>query len=246
MESDFPTLSAVGQGLLPNPHRPLAWPSPAPKKLHMKLYFAPGTCALAAHIALIEGDIKHEIVRVDLKQKRTADGRDFNQINPKGYVPALELDGGALLTENSALLGYIGELNPAAKLIGPAGTMENFRVREWLGYISSEIHKNFSPLFHPDTPPATVQSQRAALTRRVGFINPALVGKSYLTGETFTVADAYLFTVLGWSRHLKFDLTQWPELPPYLERIAARKAVQTALQTESEAKAAARAAVSGA
>jgi glutathione S-transferase len=212
----------------------------------MKLYFAPGTCSLAAHIALIEAGVKHQIVRVDLKQKRTADGLDFNQINPKGYVPALELEGGALLTENSALLGYIGELNPAAKLIGPAGTMENFRVREWLGYISSEIHKNFSPLFRADLPEATAQFQRAALARRVGFINPALAGNSYLTGETFTVADAYLFTVLGWSGHLKFDLTPWPALPPYLERIAARKAVQTALQTEREAKAAARAAVSGA
>jgi glutathione S-transferase len=212
----------------------------------MKLYFAPGTCALAAHIALIEAGIKHQIVRVDLKQKRTADGRDFNQINPKGYVPALELDGGALLTENSALLGYIGELNPVAKLIAPAGTMENFRVREWLGYISTEIHKNFSPLFRPDTPEATVQSQRAALTRRIGFINPALTGRSYLTGETFTVADAYLFTVLSWSRHLKFDLTPWPALPAFLERVAAREAVQTALHTEREAKAAARAAVSGA
>ena len=171
----------------------------------MKLYYAPGACSLAPHIALQESGLPYELEKVDLRAKKTADGTDFNAINPKGYVPVLQLDNGEILTEGEALLAYIGELAPAARLIMPAGTMANYRVREWLAFIATELHKTFSPLFRPTTPEATRETQLEALRRRFGFVNDALTGKSFLTGEQFTVADAYLYTVLRWTAPMKID-----------------------------------------
>jgi len=198
----------------------------------MKLYYAPGACSLASHIALQESGLPFETEKVDLTDKKTAGGADFNAINPKGYVPALKLDNGETLTEGPALLAYIGELAPAARLIMPAGTMGNYRVREWLAFIGTELHKNFSPLFRPTTPAATRETQLEALRRRFGFVNDALAEKSYLTGEQFTVADAYLYTVLRWSVPMKLDLGPWPQLTAFMARVTARPAVQTTLKAE--------------
>jgi glutathione S-transferase len=198
----------------------------------MKLYYAPGACSLAAHIALQESALPYETEKVDLKTKRTAGGTDFNAINPKGYVPALVLDSGETLTEGGALLGYIGELAPSARLILPAGTMGNYRVREWLAFIGTELHKNFGPLFRATTPEATREASLEVLRRRFGFVSEALTGKPYLTGEQFTVADAYLYTVLRWSVPLQIDLAPWPPLGAFMTRVTARPAVQAALSAE--------------
>jgi glutathione S-transferase len=205
----------------------------------MQLYYSPGACSLASHIALAEAGASFGIVKVNLKDKTTETGKDFNAINPKGYVPALVLDNGELLTENTALLGYIGELDSKAKLIPKAGTAGNMRVREWLGYISSELHKQCGPLFRPGTPEATIQFQRELLARRLGYVDQALKGKSYLTGEEFTVADSYLFTVLNWAGRLQIDLAPWPNLRSFIERVKARPAVQSALSAEGLLKPAA-------
>jgi glutathione S-transferase len=198
----------------------------------MKLYYATGACSLASHIALQESGLPYETEKVDLRDKKTAAGADFNAVNPKGYVPALTLDNGETLTEGPALLAYIGELAPAARLIMPAGTMGNYRTREWLAFIGTELHKNFSPLFRSTTPEATRATQLELLHRRLGFVNDALAGKSYLSGEQFTVADAYLYTVLRWSVPLKIPLSPWPQLTAFLARVAARPAVQTTLKAE--------------
>jgi glutathione S-transferase len=205
----------------------------------MQLYYSPGACSLASHIALNEAGIPFDIVKVNLRDKTTESGKDFNAINPKGYVPALVLDNGELVTENTALLGYIGELDPKSRLIPKAGTAGNMRVREWLGYISSELHKNCGPLFRPNTPEATIQFQREILARRFAFVDQALAGKSYLTGEDFTVADSYLYTILNWSGRLQIDLTPWPNLRSFMERVKARPAVQSALSAEGLLKPAA-------
>jgi glutathione S-transferase len=198
----------------------------------MKLYYSPGACSLASHIALQESGLPYELEKVDLKEKKTAGGGDFLAVNPKGYVPVLTLDDGDTLTEGSALLAYIGELAPSARLIMPAGTMGNFRVREWLAFIGSELHKNFSPLFRSSTPAATREAQLEILGRRLGYVNDALAGKSYLTGEQFTVADAYLYTILRWTVTLKISLSPWPQLTAFMARVAARPAVQAALKAE--------------
>ena len=198
----------------------------------MRLYILPGACSLAANIALREAGIPFELVRVSHRTHKTADGVDLNEINSKGYVPALVLDNGELLTENAALLSYIADLNPAAKLAPPAGTLERYRVSEWLAYINSEVHKAFSPLFAADAPPDMKQYARDRLTKRVAWLADKLGSKPYLLGEQFTVADAYLFVVLSWSGHVGFDLGQWPNLLAFQDRVAARPHVIEAMTAE--------------
>src|SRR5580692_9804477 len=158
----------------------------------MKLFTRPGTCSLATDIALREAGVDFELVKVSRHTGKTSDGVDFTEINSKGYVPALRLDNGELLTENAALLQYIGDLNPAAKLAPPAGTLERYRLNEWLAYINSEVHKSYSPLFYAHAPEAMKDYARANLTKRVGWLAEKLGSKPYLMGEQFTVADAYL------------------------------------------------------
>ncbi|MGA2563584.1 MAG: glutathione transferase GstA [Steroidobacteraceae bacterium] len=199
----------------------------------MQLYYAPGACSLASHIALQESGLPYQAVRVNLRDKLTSDGVDFNSINPKGYVPALKLDNGEVLTEGPALLAYIGELQPTRKLIAAPGTIENYRVREWLVYIGTELHKNASPLFNPKTPEAARTIALEAFKRRLSYVNDALANRPYLAGENFSVADAYLFTILTWLPHLGVELTQWPKLQGFYERVKARPAVQTALKAEA-------------
>ena len=202
----------------------------------MKLYYFTGACSLASNISLREAGLKFELVKVDRRSRRAADGLDYKEVNPKGYVPALTLDNGEVLTENVAVLQYIADRNPAARLAPPAGTMERYRLMEWLGFISSEIHKNFSPLFREDAPEETKQFVRKLLSIRLDYLNRAIGNRPFLMGEQFTVADAYLFTVLGWSRHLNFDLGKWPQVQRYVERVGARPQVAEALKAEGLVK----------
>jgi len=202
----------------------------------MKLYYFSGACSLASNIALREAGLKFELVKVDRRTRKAADGLDFNEVNPKGYVPTLTLDNGEVLTENVAVLQYIADRNPAAKLAPPAGTMERYRLVEWLGFISSEIHKNFSQLFREDAAEETKQYVRKVLSNRLDYLNRVIGSRPFLMGEQFTVADPYLFTVLGWGRHLNFDLGKWPQLQRYMERVGARPQVIEALQAEGLVK----------
>jgi glutathione S-transferase len=198
----------------------------------MKLFTRPGTCSLATDIALREAAISFELVKVSRHTGKTSDGVDFNEINSKGYVPALLLDSGEVLTENAALLQYIADLNPAAKLAPPLGTLERYRLSEWLAYINSEIHKAFSPLFMPNAPEDLKQYARANLAKRVGWLAERLGSKPFLLGEQFSVADAYLFVVLTWSPHVGFDLSPWPNVLAFQERVAARPHVIEAMTAE--------------
>lgn len=198
----------------------------------MKLYFSPGACSMSPHIALREAGLGFDMVRVDLGTKQTADGADFKAINPKGYVPALALDDGGVLTEGPAIVQYIADLAPASKLAPAAGTLPRYRLMEWLNYITSELHKGFSPLFNPKASDEVKAFARDALMQRFDYLSTQLQGKSYLMGETFTVADGYLFTVLSWTKPTQIALSKWPALSAYSERIAARPAVREAMRAE--------------
>jgi glutathione S-transferase len=198
----------------------------------MKLYFSPGACSLASNITLRELGLPFEAVQVDLKAKRTKAGADYSAISPKGYVPALELDDGQILTEGTAILQYLADLKPAAGLAPPPAAFERYRLQEWLGFINSEIHKGFSPLFNPATPEATRENAKALLAKRFQFIVNALAGRDYLLGR-FTVADAYLYTVLSWAPRLGVDLAPFPALSAYHARIGERASVKAARAAES-------------
>jgi glutathione S-transferase len=198
----------------------------------MKLYYFASACSQASNIALREAGLKFELVKVDRHTRKAADGLDLNTVNPKGYVPALTLDSGETLTENVAVLQYIGDRNPALRLAPAAGTMERYRLIEWLAFINSEIHKTFSPLFRPDAPEDTKQYVLGNLAKRLDYLQGVLGSKPFLMGEQFTVADCYLFTVLSWAPFVKLDLGKWPELKRYVERIQARPHVMEALKSE--------------
>jgi glutathione S-transferase len=192
----------------------------------------PGACSLAANIALRETGIPFELVKVSHHTHKTADGVDFDQINSKGYVPALVLDDGGLLTENVALLPYIADLNPQSHLAPPADTLERYRLLEWLAFLNSEVHKSFSPLFAPHASEDMKQYARAALTKRVAWVAQRLGTQPYLMGEQFTVADAYLFVTLSWSASVGFDLGTWPNLQAFQERVSTRPSVIAAMTAE--------------
>lgn len=197
----------------------------------MKLYYSPGACSLSPHIVLCEAGLAHELIKVDLKTKKTEFGDDFTAINPKGYVPTLALDDGEVLTEGPAIVQYLADRAPAAGLAPSAGTLARVRLQEWLNFIASELHKGFSPLFR--NPPAEWQETvRAGLAARFAWLAPILARQPYLMGENFSVADAYLFTILNWAKWVKLDLGEWPALGAYSARVAARPGVQKALKTE--------------
>ncbi|MBV8877278.1 MAG: glutathione transferase GstA [Gammaproteobacteria bacterium] len=198
----------------------------------MKLYYFSGACSLASNIALREAGLNFELVKVDRRTRKTGDGLDYNEVNPKGYVPALRLGNGEVLTENIAVLQYIADQSPAAKLAPPAGTMDRYRLIEWLAFISTEIHKSFSPLFRDDAHAEVKQHARKHITARLGYLNGAMGSRSFVMGEQFTVADAYLFTVLGWGRYVDVQLAQWPHLQRHHERVGARPHVIEALKSE--------------
>jgi glutathione S-transferase len=202
----------------------------------MKLYYLSGACSQAANIALREAGLKFDLVKVDRQTKQAADGLNFNEVNPKGYVPALTLDNGETLTENVAVLQYIADRNPAARLAPPAGTMERYRLIEWLAFINSEIHKSFGPLFRKDAPEDSKAYARNNIATRAGWLNSSWGTRSFLMAEQFTVADAYLFVVLGWGKHTGIELGQWPQLQAFVARVGARPHVIEALKSEGLVK----------
>jgi glutathione S-transferase len=197
----------------------------------MKLYISPGACSMASNIALHEAGIAFELHKVDKRTKRV-DGVEFIDINPKGYVPALQLDDGQVLTENVAVLQYIADLKPESKLAPPAGTFERYRLMEWLSFINSEVHKSFTPLFSAEVSEDTKAYARNNIAKRLTYLETALGDKQFLMGDQFTVADTYLFTVLSWAGHAGIDLKQWPHLQSYVERIRARPHVVEAMTAE--------------
>ncbi|HDR2753114.1 TPA: glutathione transferase GstA [Enterobacter asburiae] len=199
----------------------------------MKLYYAPDTCSLSPHIVLRELELEFELVKVDNRSKRTADGRDFLTINPKGYVAALELDDGKILTEGPAIVQYLADRKPESGLAPRAGTWDRVRLQEWLNFITSEIHAGSALLFNSSLPEEVKSIYREKLFRRFNFLEEQLNGKTCLMGSAFSVADAYLFTVLSWCKFFAIDLNSWPVLSAYMARIHARPAVQAALRAEA-------------
>jgi glutathione S-transferase len=198
----------------------------------MKLYFAPGACSLSPHIVLEEAGIAAETEQVNNQEKKTKTGKDYWTINPKGQVPALQLDSGEMLTEGPVIVQYLADQKPASGLVPPAGSIDRYRVQEWLNFIASELHKSFGPIFRPTTPDAYKAISRENLGKRFDWIDKQLGGRSYLMGDKFTVADAYMFTVLRWSGRVEIDLAKWPNLKTYVDRVGARPKVQAAMKAE--------------
>jgi glutathione S-transferase len=197
-----------------------------------KLYYSPGACSLSPHIALREAGLSFELEQVDLKEKKTKSGGDFLKINPKGYVPALKLDDGYVLTEGPAILQWIADQKPASHLAPANGTIDRYKLQEWLTFIGTELHKNFGPFFNPATPDATKATLVQTLAKRYAWVDEKLEGKDYITGSQFTVADAYLFTITNWGQFVKFDLKDYPNVRAFQARVAARPKVQEALKAE--------------
>ena len=198
----------------------------------MKLYYSPGACSLSPHIVAREAGLDLELVKVDAKTKTIEIHGDFWAVNPKGYVPALEIAEGEVLTEGPAIVQYLADRNPRSGLAPPAESIDRYRLQEMLGYINSEIHKAYSPFFKPDTPPAVREERGAYLRRRYGLLDDRLQGRAYLFGDRFSVADAYLFTVTNWAQFAKLDLSEFANLAEFQERVAARPAVQAAMRAE--------------
>jgi glutathione S-transferase len=198
----------------------------------MKLYFSPGACSLSPHIALREAGLAFDLVRVDLRAKQLKEGGDFLAINEKGFVPVLELDNGERLTEGPAIVQYIADLAPESGLAPKAGTMERVRMWEWLNYITAELHKGHTPLFNPKAPDAWKELVKEALHKNLAFTSRKLEGKEFAMGDRFTVVDGYLYTVLRWPKLVGVDLSPYPVLTAYSERIEARPAVHEALLAE--------------
>ncbi|BBD79307.1 glutathione transferase GstA [Aerosticca soli] len=198
----------------------------------MKLYYSPGACSLSPHIVACEAGIALQLEKVDLKAKRTESGRDFVAINPKGYVPTLELDDGQVLTEGPAIVQYLADRKPESGLAPAAGTMGRYRLQEWLTYIGTELHKTYSPLFSPDTSDEVKQSRKDYLRRRYALVENTLAKQPFLLGEQFTAADAYLFTVTNWARLVHLDLADMPALHAFMQRVSERPGVRAALEAE--------------
>lgn len=198
----------------------------------MKLFYAPGACSLSPHIVLLEAGIPFTAEKVDLRTKKTASGADFGSINSKGGVPALQLDDGRILTEGPAVVQYLADLKPESGLAPPPGSYERYQLMEMLNYITSELHKGFGLLFTPTTPADAKPVVIAALEKKFDWLSGFLGKKTFLFGDTFTVADAYLFTVLSWSSHVGIELAKWHVLTDYLARVGHRPKVQEALKAE--------------
>ncbi len=200
----------------------------------MKLYYAPGACSLSPHIVLREAGVPFTLDRVDFATRKTESGADFTAINPKGQVPTLQLDSGEILTEGAVIVQYIADRKPGSGLVPPAGSLERYRVQEWLNYVASEVHKTFSPLFNPKTPDAFREMVKEKLAGQFAYLDGLLKRQPFLAGSTFTAADAYAFTVINWSRspRVAIDLSRWPNLSAYMDRIAARPKVAEAMKAE--------------
>ena len=204
----------------------------------MKLYFSPGACSLAPHILLCETGATFDLEQVDNKAKKTKSGADFWQINPKGYVPVLELDDGRRITEAPAVLQYIADQHPNTGLVPACGSFDRYRVVEWLNFITSELHKSFGSFFKANTPEDYKPIARENLSKRYAFLEKHLASHQFLHGEKFSIADSYLFVITRWLDRVGLDVNTWPNIKAYQERIAARPKVQEAMQAEGLNKAA--------
>jgi glutathione S-transferase len=202
----------------------------------MKLYYSPGACSLSPHIVLREAGLDFEPVKTDLRAHQLQDGTDYYGISPKGYVPLLELDNGERLTEGPAIVQYIADQVPEKNLAPANGTMARYRLQEWLNFLTAEVHKSFGALFAPGMPDEAKQMAKERITKRLGWVDQQLEGKDYLLGNTFSVADAYLFTVAGWAPHVGLDFSALKNLQAFQARVAARPAVQAALKAEGLSK----------
>ncbi|SRR5256712_286676 len=202
----------------------------------MKLFYAPGACSLSPHIVSREAGIPVELQKVDLKAKKYDGGADYTKINAKGYVPALQLDSGQVLTEGPAIVQYLADQKPAARLAPKLGSFERYQLQEWLNFIGTELHKGFSPLFKPNTPDEYKRIAKENLATRIDWLDKQLDGRDFLMGKNFSVADAYAFTILSWSKPLQIDLSKWPNVTAYLARVGARPRVQEALKAEGLVK----------
>jgi glutathione S-transferase len=205
----------------------------------MKLYYSPGACSLSPHIVAREAGIPIELQKVSTKDKTMEGGGDYWKVNGKGYVPALQLDDGHVLTEGPAIVQYLADRKPDAGLAPKNGTPERYRLQEWLNFITAEIHKSFSPLFRPTTPDEYKTISKENLAKRFDWLNEQLAGKDYLMGKQFSVADAYLFVVVGWTKPTGIDLSRWPNLAAFHARVAARPKVKEAMAAEGLIKQAA-------
>lgn len=205
----------------------------------MKLFYAPHTCALAPHIVALEAGLSIDTEQVDLRTHRTAAGNDYRAVSPLGYVPALRLDDGEVLTEGVAIMQYLADLAPGSSLAPPPGTFARVRLQESLNFIATELHKTFSPwLFHSETGETAQRYARARLLDRFAVVERRLEGSEYLLGGHFTIADAYCFTIVGWSKAARIALEDYPALASYMKRIAARPAVRDAMRSQGALKAA--------
>ena len=198
----------------------------------MKLYFAPGACSLSPHIVAREAGIPIQLQKVNTKDKSIEGGGDFWKVNPRGYVPVLELDNGERLTEGPAIVQYLADQKPESGLAPKNGTLERYRVQEWLNFLTSEVHKQFSPLFRPNTPEDYKPIAKENIGKRFDWIEQQLAGKDYVTGKQFTVADAYLFVLTNWTKPTQIDLAKWRNIAAFNKRVAARPKVKEAMQFE--------------
>lgn len=198
----------------------------------MKLYYSPGACSLAVHILLAELGKKYEVEKVDLASKKTASGADFLKINPKGYVPALDIGRGQMLTEVQVILQYLADKAEATKLLPKAGTLARYHAMETLNFVSTELHKGFGPLFNRAMPEDGKAAVKERLAQRLGHLDSMLAKSAYVNGKSFTVADAYAYTVLRWAPYTGFDMNRWPYIQSYMARMGARPAVQKVLAEE--------------
>lgn len=198
----------------------------------MKLYYAKGACSLSPHIVLLEAGLPYSLEKVDLAAKKTEKGADYLSINSKGSVPTLELEDGKRLTEGPAIVQFLADQKPDSGLAPRAGSFERYQLMEILNFLTAEVHKNFSPLFNPQASPEAQTAARTAIGKKFDWLSGFLGGKSHLMGNSFTVADAYLFTLLSWTGHVGIDLKKWPVLADYHSRIAQRPKVQQALREE--------------
>lgn len=198
----------------------------------MKLYYMPGACSLAAHIVANEAGVPIELVKVDGKTKQTEANDDFLKVNPNGYVPTLVVEDGETMTEAQLVVQYLGDRNPGSGLMPVAGDMARYRVQQWLAFASSELHKSFGVFFRPGSTDEAKTAAREHLARRFGHVDQQLAGKSYLMGEVFTAADAYLWTILGWTKFANIDLSAFANIQKFMGTVAARPAVQQALKAE--------------
>ena len=198
----------------------------------MKLYYSPGACSLSPHIVAREAGIAIQLQKVNTKDKSMEGGGDFWQVNPRGYVPVLELDNGERLTEGPAIVQYLADQKPDSGLAPKPGSLERYRLQEWLNFLTSEVHKQFSPLFKPNTPEDYKPIAKQNIATRFDWLDKQLAGKDYLTGKQFTVADAYLFVLTNWTKPTQIDLAKWPNIQAFNKRVAARAKVKEAMQFE--------------